>query len=496
MKTSKILIVLVAMLSLMNTSSWAQETIITTPGEYVVPYDGNFPRQSVTKIVVEKVAPSQVKIGFGWTTNFWSTPVGHPEDNSYANFVSASLPGPYDNTGSDGVQGTKVSYISWPEIWVNGVKMGNITHNGAQFSYAEGITQEIFHVEQSGEYVELRPQNASDIVELRCNPYFTTYNGSKGGVNWLYAQYIAGEKVAGMQSSYILNVPYEEYLFITGDSYGASPRNDVYFSIRKPDYVPVAGISLPESITQCGNGEVSLQCEFFPANATYRDLIWTYHYAGMNDWQLITERGGASKDFWVNMGESTVIKVSSVDGQFVDSCLVTITPYIDWQSVTLDKHSATLHVGDKLTLHAIVSPSDVCNSELNWYSTGPHIASVDENGVVTAHDWMNGNAYIYVSERPVAMGISDYCVITVLDGVNDIPEVSAQPSITIIDEQIIINNVLPIKRVAIHAVSGNKVIERVGDIREIEVSSLHSGMYIVRVILENGKTLSQKIVKD
>ncbi|MDR2541090.1 MAG: hypothetical protein LBD11_04880, partial [Candidatus Peribacteria bacterium] len=89
MKTSKIFIALVAILSLVNNSSWAQETIITTPGDHVVSY-APFPNDPVTKIVLEKVNPSQVRIGFGLSTNFWALPVGHPEDNSSAGFVNAS----------------------------------------------------------------------------------------------------------------------------------------------------------------------------------------------------------------------------------------------------------------------------------------------------------------------------------------------------------------------------------------------------------------------
>ncbi|MDR0860196.1 MAG: T9SS type A sorting domain-containing protein [Candidatus Peribacteria bacterium] len=54
----------------------------------------------------------------------------------------------------------------------------------------------------------------------------------------------------------------------------------------------------------------------------------------------------------------------------------------------------------------------------------------------------------------------------------------------------------PIQRLAIHAISGNKVLERIGDIREVEVSHLSAGIYVVQVFLKNGKVLSQKIVKQ
>jgi hypothetical protein len=244
MKKKYFLIVLVAIVGSINNSSWAQETIITAPGEYVVPY-GELPNIPVTKIVLEKVEPSQVKIGFGWTTNFWSTPVGHPEDNSSTGFVSASLPGPYGNTG-DGRGTTYINYISWPEVWINGMKMGNITHNGTQFSYAEGITSEMFHVGQSGEYIELKPAT-SDVVEVKLDDYFT-YNGINKGINRLWSGIVLSgwptNFIGQIQSSYTLPVQSGTYTICSGDDYASNPG---YFSPFIVSY-PTSGISIVEKI--------------------------------------------------------------------------------------------------------------------------------------------------------------------------------------------------------------------------------------------------------
>ncbi|GHV24666.1 hypothetical protein FACS1894176_01480 [Bacteroidia bacterium] len=118
MKT-KIWVALLAILFSVNNSSWAQVvTTITAPGvDYVVPY-GSYPDEPLVKIVVEKVNPSQVKFGFGWTNNSWSGPNGHPETGSTAGFITASLPGPYGNVGDGGGE-TTVSYISDPWIGVD-----------------------------------------------------------------------------------------------------------------------------------------------------------------------------------------------------------------------------------------------------------------------------------------------------------------------------------------------------------------------------------------
>ncbi len=53
--------------------------------------------------------------------------------------------------------------------------------------------------------------------------------------------------------------------------------------------------------------------------------------------------------------------------------------------VTLNKNTLTLGLGDSETLIATVSPDDAANKAVDWKSDDPAIASVDENGKVTAH---------------------------------------------------------------------------------------------------------------
>ncbi|MDR2540916.1 MAG: T9SS type A sorting domain-containing protein, partial [Candidatus Peribacteria bacterium] len=154
-----------------------------------------------------------------------------------------SLPGPYSNIGG----ATTVNYISWPEIWVNGVKMGNITHNGSQFSYADGITPEIFHVEQSGEYIVLKPTNSTDVVEVKHSSYFA-YNGDSESP---YTKLLSGvitsgpsqNVIAQLQTSYILPVSNGTYTSMTRDSYSG---NSTYFSPFIVNYSSGSGINIVE----------------------------------------------------------------------------------------------------------------------------------------------------------------------------------------------------------------------------------------------------------
>ena len=91
---------------------------------------------------------------------------------------------------------------------------------------------------------------------------------------------------------------------------------------------------------------------------------------------------------------TTIIAVSTEDGKEMASCTVTVR-FQNVESVSIDKANLQLYVGKTATLVATVSPSNANNPALKWSSSNPEVASVNENGVVTAI--AEGNADISVS---------------------------------------------------------------------------------------------------
>ena len=59
-------------------------------------------------------------------------------------------------------------------------------------------------------------------------------------------------------------------------------------------------------------------------------------------------------------------------------------PEVAVTSVTLDKTSASMTVGDTVTLTATVAPDNATNKTVTWTSSNKAVATVDQNGVVTA----------------------------------------------------------------------------------------------------------------
>ena len=88
-----------------------------------------------------------------------------------------------------------------------------------------------------------------------------------------------------------------------------------------------------------------------------------------------------------------------------------IPPAVAVTGVTLDKTSISLLVGDSETLTATVTPADAENQKLTWSSDKPAVATVDDNGKVTAVK--AGEATVTVTTRDG--GKTATCRVTVSD---------------------------------------------------------------------------------
>ncbi len=121
-----------------------------------------------------------------------------------------------------------------------------------------------------------------------------------------------------------------------------------------------------------------------------------------------------------SVGEVTVkVQVGSVS----DSCSVTVVQPVT--SISLDKKSLKMDALDTYQLTARVSPSDAADKSVRWSSSDEKIASVDENGLVTA--LKKGNATITV-EAQDGSGVSSTCSVTVKNTAHVAADVSEMES--------------------------------------------------------------------
>lgn len=133
-----------------------------------------------------------------------------------------------------------------------------------------------------------------------------------------------------------------------------------------------------------------------PANATEKTIQWSSSnpsVATVSDNGLVTAIAGGSATITAKAGDKQA------------SCTVTVT--VPVASVTLDKTELTLIQGNSEMLAATVSPSDATDKTIFWESSDTSVATVDQNGNITA---VKAGKSIITAK---AGGLSATCTVTV-----------------------------------------------------------------------------------
>ena len=170
----------------------------------------------------------------------------------------------------------------------------------------------------------------------------------------------------------------------------------------------VEGVSLNEEAVIIEKGEAyQLVATVLPEDATDKSLTWV-----SSDSEIVSvdENGVITA---LRAGEATITVNTAIEGISAE-CKVTVK--VSSAEVVLDKQSAELYCGETLELTATVLPEDTTDKGLIWTSSDETVATVDENGKVTAHE--KGEATITAKTKD--NGNSAECVITVLKHVADV----------------------------------------------------------------------------
>ena len=165
--------------------------------------------------------------------------------------------------------------------------------------------------------------------------------------------------------------------------------------------VPVERITLNrESITLDEGATTTLVATVNPYDATDKTVAWS----SSNDEIAMVD--GSGKVTAVNAGEATI---TAKAGEKTAACRIIVQRYIAVASVTLNKTELTLLKGQSETLVATVVPDDATDKAVTWSSSDVSVASVNEEGKVTAIK--EGSAIITAKSG----GKQATCVITVKD---------------------------------------------------------------------------------
>jgi gliding motility-associated-like protein len=154
------------------------------------------------------------------------------------------------------------------------------------------------------------------------------------------------------------------------------------------DFVPVTGVSLPETIEAYVNRIEMLRAEVLPENATNKNVSWT----SSNQSVATIDTKGNLKG--ISAGTTTITAVTN-DGGFSATATAYLIP-IDVKSIHLSPKNLKLTLGgDSRSLSFIINPDDAANKNVTWASLEPNIVSVDAQGRLSALEL--GNARIVVT---------------------------------------------------------------------------------------------------
>ncbi|MBP5390538.1 MAG: Ig domain-containing protein [Bacteroidales bacterium] len=144
-----------------------------------------------------------------------------------------------------------------------------------------------------------------------------------------------------------------------------------------PDKVAVTSVSLSKTTADLEIGStLQLSATVSPSNATDKSVTWSSSNASaatVTPTGLVTGKAEGTSNITATAGGKSA------------TCKVTVKkPAVAVTSVELDQTDITIKVGETQTLKATVKPDNASDKTVAWGSSKPDIASVDNNGKVTA----------------------------------------------------------------------------------------------------------------
>lgn len=165
-------------------------------------------------------------------------------------------------------------------------------------------------------------------------------------------------------------------------------------------HVESISLATPEVTLNVGES-ASLAATVSPSDAFDKNIRWT-----SSDDAVVTV--SSTGQITARKRGTAVITATAEDGGKDASCEVTVKQYVS--GIRLSETTVTLGVSETLRLEATVDPEDADNRSVLWSSSAPDIASVSQDGQITA--LACGTATISAAAQDVS-GIVATCKVTV-----------------------------------------------------------------------------------
>lgn len=151
-----------------------------------------------------------------------------------------------------------------------------------------------------------------------------------------------------------------------------------HINVRRPEiHVESVEIDIKELSIEVGQTK-QLKAGVLPLNADEKTVVW-----GSEDSDIIRvdENGNLTP---IKEGDTRIF-ASSLDGAKLAYCEVNVKPkYIPVESVAFKVDNGIMAIGEKHSYKFNILPEDALNKKVKWESSNTDIATIDENGEITA----------------------------------------------------------------------------------------------------------------
>ena len=144
--------------------------------------------------------------------------------------------------------------------------------------------------------------------------------------------------------------------------------------------VPVESIVASTNYLSINVGETrQITYTIIPANATDK----TVTYSSSDNSKVSVDQLGNIRA--LEEGD-VLITITCSNGVSTDCQIVVsaVSEVVAVTGISLNKTSVSMHTGDTFTLKATITPTNATNKSVKWESSAPTVASIDNNGLVTA----------------------------------------------------------------------------------------------------------------
>ncbi len=131
-----------------------------------------------------------------------------------------------------------------------------------------------------------------------------------------------------------------------------------------------------------------------------------YYYSEDEKIATVTQDGKVNG---IGSGTTNIVVISKYDGTALTIPVTISKTVVNVESVSLNKHKLTLEDTIPVALETTVSPSDATNKNVTWISSNPKVATVDNNGNITAKK----NGETTITATTVDGNKTAECIVTV-----------------------------------------------------------------------------------